>query len=101
MKNIFYIQENGGIYWVHYSSLDGLPFKKPCGSYNVLKARLLNLSYGDFLLLARNNYNATLKGRDGGYIVEFFQNIEDAKQFASLLNGRLNKVIEYYNLGKE
>ena len=101
MKNIFYIQENGGIYWVHYSSLAGLPFKKPCGSYNVLKARLLNLSYGDFLLLARHNYNATLKGRDGGYLVEFFQHIEDAKQFASLLNSRLNKVIEYYNLGKE
>lgn len=99
MKNLYHIVSNGGVFWVKIEELEDLkrlPFKNPSGSFNVLKARLLGLSYGDFLIAVRNNFNATLKGRDGGIIVEFFQKIEDAKKFCSFLNERLNKVLENY-----
>lgn len=101
MKNVFIVQENGGVYWVHFKTLNGLPFKAPHSSFNILKARLLNISYGEFLILTKEQFNATLKGRDGGYIVEFFENIEDAKRLAFVLNERLNKVIDYYKIEGE
>lgn len=93
MRNYYKVDEVGGIYWVKLSTLDGLPFFCPQSSFNILKARILNLDYQDFLYYARNNFNATLKGTKG-YIVEFFKNRKDAESFCKVLNKRFNKILD-------
>jgi len=78
------------------NTFDSLPFNSPRGSYNVLKARLFNLHYANFLRLARDTFNATLKGQTG-YITEVFLDEKDAKKMAKELNTRLNKILALNN----
>lgn len=55
------------------------------GSRNVIIARFLNLSYPDYLLFVKYNFNATLFGKSG-YIVPLFT---DPLPFLNFLNGVL------------
>lgn len=96
-RNYYIVDENSGVFFVKLEELEGLPFHNPQGSYNVLKARLFNCWYHEFLKLARDKYHATLKGKKG-FIVEFFQKEKDAQMFCKELNSRLNKVLDYYHL---
>lgn len=97
MRNYYKVDECNGVYWIKLSTLEGLPFKTPTGSYNVLKARILNLYYDEFLFYARDNFNATLKGTSG-YVVEFFKNRKDAENFCKVINTRFNKILDKYHL---
>lgn len=55
-------------------------FIKPAiqGSYHILAARLFGLTYAEYLRYVRDNYNATLHGKDKGYIWYSFKDIKDA-----------------------
>lgn len=55
-------------------------------SYNLLPARLLGLSYADYCRLARDKFNGTLHGRNGGYITITFKNSKDCDALVRLLN---------------
>ena len=57
-------------------------------SYNILMPRLFNLSYADFCRMARDKYNATLQGRNGGYIIFYFKNSKDCDKLVNDLNKR-------------
>lgn len=92
-KNFFSVDELNNIFSVKLNEIDGLSFVKPSGSYNLLKARLFDLTYPNYLRMARDNYGAQLKGRDG-YIIEFFTEKEKANILCEELNLRLNKVLE-------
>lgn len=62
------------------------------GSFNVLFARVLGLSYVDFLRFVRDNYGATLHGKKSTYISFSFDNKENARKFQFLMNDRWNEI---------
>lgn len=97
MRNYYIVDETSGVYFVKLKTLEDLPFKCPPHSYNVLKARIFNLYYDEFLYYARDTFNATLKGKSG-YIVEFFQKEKDAVDFCRVLNDRFNKILDNCHL---
>ena len=70
------------------------------GSYNVLAARALGLSYPDYLKMCRAKFNGMLCGREG-YSYCVFKNKEDCKRLCIMLNKewtQIEKVIrERYN----
>ena len=93
MKNIFFVYDDDKLFTVRIMNLDELPFLCPRGSYNVLKARLFGLEYAEFLRMARDNYSATLIGQTG-YIIEKFQDRNNASKLCIELNKRINQVLE-------
>ena len=93
MKNIFFVYDDDKLFTVRVMNLDELPFMRPKGSYNVLKARLFGLEYAEFLRMARDNYSATLIGQTG-YIIEKFQDRNNASKLCIELNKRINQVLE-------
>lgn len=93
MTNYFFVDNHQDVFYIKYRTLDGLPFTCPIGSYNVLKSRLFNETYPDYLRLARNNYGATLRGKVG-YMIEIFMDKAKAEKLCKELNRRLNKVLK-------
>lgn len=91
--NYFIVDETDKRFVIRYPTLDGLPFSCPSGSYNILKARLFNISYTDYLKMARSLYGAKLKGKTG-YITEYFTTETNAKAMCKELNARLNKALK-------
>lgn len=75
-----------------------------CGSYNIIPARILGFSFPDYLRYVRDNFNATLRGREG-YSVAFYKNKEDCKNIVNLLNKEWWKIekelVEKLNSGRE
>lgn len=67
------------------------------GSYNVLIARILNLSYANFLRYARDRLGADLIGKGEKYIVPYFDNTDAVKQLVKLLNKRMEYIISERN----
>ena len=63
-----------------------------CGSYNILAARVFGLSYADYLRMIRENYGATLKGKEG-YITYTFTVKENAIKLEKELNRRWNIIL--------
>lgn len=51
------------------------------GSFNILFARIWGLSYPDFLRYVRDKYNATLHGKNRGYITFSFDSYAKAQVF--------------------
>lgn len=103
MRNLFIVDEHHGIFYIRYRipAFEVLPFTCPVGSYNILKARLFNDTYMNFLRIARNNYGAKLRGKVG-YMIEVFTEKEKAEKLCLELNKRATKVLnewEKYNEG--
>lgn len=63
-------------------------------TYNILYSRLFGLEFADFCRFVRDKYNASLHGRQGGYITFTFKNKKDAKEFAKEIENRWKKFIE-------
>jgi len=91
MKNYYIVNENNKIFFISCKTLDGLPFFNPSSSYNILKARLFDLTYASFLRMTRDIYGAQLRGKEG-YITEFFMNKDKATILCKELNCRLNQL---------
>ena len=70
------------------------------GSRNVFMARLMNLSWTDFLRLCRDNYGAKLIGKKSIYVVPYFpKNEKGGKALCQELNKRMDFV--FNNLKEE
>lgn len=97
MKKYFYLSEspsNKGKYLITVDSED-LPFKSGMiGSYNVLVARLLNLSYAQYLRFARDILGAELVGKNFTYIIPYYKRSNELDQFIILLNKRMELVLQ-------
>jgi hypothetical protein len=65
-------------------------------SYNVFMARLFNLSYANFLKMARDIYGATLHGKYGGYITMTFKNTKDCDKLVKELNRRWDILVKEF-----
>lgn len=64
------------------------------GSYGILAARLLNLSYADFLRYCRDRLGAEIIGRNRRYpYVLFPSRTKEARALMALLNARMEMVV--------
>lgn len=77
-------RENGYVLTFVHENLPLKGFKE--GSYNVLFARLCNLSYPQFLRMCRDWYGATLIGKNNLYVVPYFKLNNDFLQLVNYLN---------------
>lgn len=59
------------------------------GSYNVFVARLLNLSYADYLRYARDRLGAELIGKGSKYVIAYFDKTKETDMLVKLLNTRM------------
>lgn len=73
---------------------DNLPVGETSGSFNVLAARLMGLSYANYLRMCRDMCGATIVGKGNKYPVPYFgtsvQEVIVTKQLVKLLNARAN-----------
>ena len=73
---------------------DKLPFPNGTnGSYSVLPARLLNLSYTDYLRYARDRLGAELVGKNNQYVIPYFDITPETKMLVKVLNKRLEIIL--------
>lgn len=96
MKKYFYLEEspcNKGKYMICLSHNE-FPFEDGTkGSYNVIVARFLGLSYAQYLRFARDILGAELIGKNSLYIVSYFKRSDAVNQFIKLLNKRMELVM--------
>lgn len=60
-------------------------FLKGAGSFNVIAARVLGMTFPDYLRFVREKYSATLQGREG-YTCYYFKNRQDCARLVNDLN---------------
>lgn len=63
------------------------------GSYNIICARLVSLSYADYLRMCRDCFGAEIIGKNSIYPVAYFQNDKRVKSLVDFLNARANFVL--------
>lgn len=83
-----------GKYLISIKDYEGFHCYGTTGSYNVLFARLMNMSYAQFLRFCRDILGAELCGRDSIYIIPLFPKMTgEVREFIKLLNNLANAVI--------
>ena len=68
---------------------ENTPFKE-MPSYNIISARVLGVTYAEFLRWARDNYNGIIKGKGNKYPLIVFDNKNDCRACCLFLTRRLN-----------
>lgn len=67
------------------------------GSLSVLQARIMGLSYPDFLRYVRDTYNARLAGVGHKYPAIYFPDAAAASKFALILDKRFKEILLQLN----
>lgn len=80
---------NPGKYIIRLN-LDKLPTVFSNGSYNLLAARLLGLSYADYLRMCRDCFGAEIQGKNSMYPLAFFSADKKPWKLVQVLNERLS-----------
>lgn len=75
-------------------NFDKLPLKCTIGSYNILPARLMNLSYAQYLRMCRDIYGAEVTGKKTMYPIAYFSNEEQAAKLLKELDKRVEKLLK-------
>lgn len=75
-------------------NLDNLPVNCSKGSYNILAARVMGLSYANYLRMCRDLYNGEINGKGSLYPIVKFVNKSDATKLISTLNSRTNEILK-------
>ena len=76
------------------SNIEKMPFPNgTLGSFSVLVARLLNLSYADYLRYARDRLGAELTGKNNKYVIAYFDDTKEVKALVKLLNKRMEYIM--------
>ena len=70
-----------------------LPKMSTEGSFNLLPARLLNLSYAQYLRFCRDIVGGELSGKRNVYPIVLFEKNAKTNMFVRLLNSRINLII--------
>ena len=81
--------------------VENLPFKTTEGSLNVLAARVMEISYADFLRLCRDEFGAQILGKGHKYPVAYFELNEPFYAFLKLLNTRMDVILKTESLRKK
>lgn len=94
MKTIYYLDESPyhpGKYMI-YMHHNFLPKHVMRGSYHILDARLMMLSYAKYLRLCRDVYGAELFGKNS-FVVPYFSDKKKAQPLINELNKRINEIL--------
>ena len=71
------------------------------GSYNVFIARVLNLSYADYLRYSRDRLGAELVGKQSRYVVAYYDKNQTTEAFVKLLNKRMEYIMHEHRFPYE
>ena len=71
------------------------------GSYNVFIARVLNLSYADYLRYSRDRLGAELVGKQSRYVVAYYDKNQTTEAFVKLLNKRMEYIMHEHSFPYE
>lgn len=71
-----------------------LPLRCTIGSYNILPARLMGLSYAQYLRMCRDVYGAELMGKKTMYPMAYFSTPEQATDLLKELDKRAEKLLK-------
>lgn len=96
MKKYFYLDESPFYKNKYTIRLNHDLFLFPTGttgSFNVFIARLLNLSYADYLRYARDRLGAELIGKNTRYVMAYYNNDTSTSAFIKLLNTRMEYIM--------
>ena len=96
MKKYFYLDESPFYKNKYMICLNHDLFLFPngtTGSFNVFIARVLNLSYADFLRYCRDKLGAELIGKNKRYVVPYFENNPAVTALIKLLNTRMEYIM--------
>jgi hypothetical protein len=63
------------------------------GSFNIICARLLNISYADYLRLCRDEFDAEIIGKGSMYPVAYFKRSKELEALIDLLNARATMIL--------
>lgn len=94
MKEIFFLGKSlyhSGKYMT-YIKPELLPDHTMRGSYHILEARLMMLSYPQYLRLCRDVYGAELFGKNS-FVVPYFSDKKKAQPLIDELNKRINEIL--------
>ena len=97
MIKYFYLEESP----YHPSSytikmdFEKLPLKYTEGSYNVLCARLMGLTYPSYLRMCRDLFDAEILGKNSMYPVAYFHRTGEEKVLLDILNKRVEIIMKY------
>lgn len=58
------------------------------GSYNIIMARLMNTTYGNYLRMCRDEFGAKIQGKNCLYPVAYFEKNEKTQKLLDFLNKR-------------
>lgn len=76
------------------SNFDKLPLKYTTGSYNIIEARLLGLTYAQYLRYCRDFHSATILGKNCLYPVPYFTQGTELNSLLKILNERAKKALK-------
>ena len=79
--------------WVITPKHENFLLKSTTGSFNIICARLMNLSYAQYLRFCRDVVGGEIVGKGHKYPVVYFQRGERLQAFVRLLNTRANLVL--------
>lgn len=71
------------------------------GSYNVFIARVLNLSYADYLRYSRDRLGAELVGKQSRYVMAYYDKNQTTEAFIKLLNKRMEYIMNEHSFPYE
>lgn len=94
-RKIFYIDEsaiNPGAYLIR-TNIVKIPFVTLQGSLAILPARLMNLSYDNYLRFCRDILGADVRGKGNYYPIAYFKRDELLDAFIKLLNKRAEFIL--------
>ncbi len=70
-----------------------LPIERTEGSYNILMARVMNLTYASYLRMCRDQLGAEIIGKGHLYPIAYFDKNKIFLQFIELLNRRMEYIL--------
>lgn len=79
--------------WIISPILENFNLSYTEGSFNIIAARLMNLTYAQYLRMCRDVFGAVIIGKNSYYPVAYFNNDEKLKALLDNLNARANIVL--------
>ena len=79
--------------WMIRPVYDNFHLDSTEGSFNLICARLMNLTYPQYLRMCRDCFGAEIIGKDSNYPVAYFKRSEELDGLIALLNMRANLVL--------
>lgn len=73
---------------------DRLHLEHTNGSFNIICARVMGLSYANYLRMCRDRYGADIIGKGCKYPVAFFEKNKKTDELVSILNSKAKEILK-------